>query len=258
MRGGWNRLLLLVGASLVVTSVPAAAQQSSDQVGSSGWAFIVAPYFLAPYMDGQLGIGILPPATITASPGDIFDKLQFGAMLYVEARKGAWGAFVDGLYMDLEQAAQRENVAATASAQQGAVQVSAFRRIAPSIDVLVGARVNVLDAGLLLPAVDTTGGQSATRAQSATWVDPLIGVRLRAPLPPPWQLGIMADIGGFSVGSKLAYQIYPMAGVRVSRLFSIHVAYRILDMDYETGTGSDAFRYDMSTYGPEIGLGFHF
>jgi hypothetical protein len=89
-------------------------------------------------------------------------------------------------------------------------------------------------------------------------VDPLVGVRLRAPLPAPWQLGIVADIGGFSVGSKLAYQIYPIAGVRLSRLLSAHVAYRILDMDYETGTGTDRFTYDASTYGPEIGVGLHF
>ena len=68
----------------------------------------------------------------------------------------------------------------------------------------------------------------------------------------------MADIGGFSVGSTLAYQIYPMAGVRVSRLLSIHVAYRYLYMDYQTGSGREAFVYDMSIYGPEIGLAFHF
>jgi hypothetical protein len=68
----------------------------------------------------------------------------------------------------------------------------------------------------------------------------------------------MADIGGFSVGSKLAWQIYPVAGVRVSKLLSIHLAYRWLDMEYETGSGSDAFVYDVRTFGPEIGLAFHF
>jgi hypothetical protein len=249
MKGWWGRVVALTGALLAGSATLTAAQDSSA-AGSSGWAFTVAPYFLAPYMDGQLGIGNLS-ATVAASPGDIFDKLQFGAMLYLEARQGPWGAFVDGLYMDLEQAAQRENVAATASARQGAVQVSAFRSIAPTIDVLAGARLNVLDAGLMLP-------QDILLAQSETWVDPLVGVRLWAPLPAPWRLGIMADIGGFSVGSKLAYQIYPMAGVRVSQLLSIHLAYRILDMDYESGTGTDAFLYDMSTYGPEVGLAFHF
>jgi hypothetical protein len=251
VRAAWRGIVVLVGGVMVGAAAPAAAQESATATGAPGWEFTVAPYFLAPYMDGQLGIGNLP-VTVNASPGDIFDKLQFGAMLYLELRKGPWGGFVDGLYMNLEQEARRENVAATASAKQGAVQISAFRTITPTIDVVVGARVNVLDGGITLPAPDES------LVQSKTWVDPLVGVRLRAPLPAPWQVGITADIGGFSVGSKLAYQIYPMAGVRLSRLFSIHVAYRILDMDYETGEGADAFSYDMSTYGPEIGIGFHF
>jgi hypothetical protein len=252
MRAACSGMVALASALVLGSAAPAVAQESATATGSPGWEFTVAPYFLAPYMSGQLGIGNLPPVTVDASPGDIFDKLQFGAMLYLEARKGPWGAFADGLYMNLEQEAQRENVAATASAKQGAVEVSAFRRLLPTVDVLVGARVNVLDAGLVLP------GPDITRSGSKTWVDPLVGVRLRAPLPAPWQVGIMVDVGGFSVGSKLAYQIYPTAGVRVSRLFSIHVAYRILDMDYETGEGTDAFTYDMSIYGPEIGIGFHF
>jgi hypothetical protein len=240
---------LLVGFLLAGFTGPIAAQESSA-ADTSHWEFTVAPYFLAPYMDGVLGVRNLS-LPVDATPGDIFDKLQFGAMLYLEMRKGPWGAFVDGLYMNLEQAAQG-SAGATASARQSAVEVSASRRISPALDLLVGARVNVLDAAQTLPTPDTT------RAQSQTWVDPLIGVRLRAPLPAPWQLGIMADIGGFSVGSQLAYQIYPVAGVRISRLLSIHVAYRFLDMDYESGTGADAFTYDVSTYGPEIGLAFHF
>ena len=68
----------------------------------------------------------------------------------------------------------------------------------------------------------------------------------------------MADIGGFGVGSKLAWQIYPVAGVRLSRLVSVHLAYRVLDMDYGTGSGTDTFAYNMRTFGPEIGLAFHF
>jgi hypothetical protein len=230
----------------------AVAQDSSGVAGPSGWGFTVAPYFLAPYMEGQLDLGSGPPATVTASPGDIFDKLQFGAMLYLEARRGPWGALVDGLYMDLEQAAQRGSVTATASATQAAVEISAFRTLLPTLDLKVGARVNVLDGGLALPSLDSSF------AQSKTWVDPLVGVRLSAPLPAPWRIGIMADVGGFSVGSKLAYQIYPVAGLRVSRLLSIHLAYRILNMDYESDDETDPFVYDMSTYGPEIGLAFHF
>ena len=244
----WFCILVLAGVILPASAIPAAAQTPST-ASATRWEFTVAPYFLAPYMSGELGVRNLS-VPVDASPGDIFDKLQFGAMLYLEARKGPWGAFVDGLYMDLEQTAQ--NVGATASATQGAVEVSVFRRVTPALDVLVGARVNSLDGGITFPTPATSV------SQSSTWVDPVVGIRLRAPVPAPWQLGIMADIGGFGVGSKLAWQIYPVAGVRLSRLVSVHLAYRVLDMDYGTGSGTDTFAYNMRTFGPEIGLAFHF
>jgi len=248
---GMSRYMAMVctGVFALSWAGPVAAQEPAPDAPPPRWEFVVAPYFLAPYMDGTLGVGSLS-ATVDASPGDIFDKLQFGFMLYAEARRGPWGAFVDGLYMELEQGAQ--NTGATASANQGAVQISGFRRLTPALDLLAGARVNVLDAGITLP----TPGTSAS--QSSTWVDPLVGLRVRAPVPAPWQLGIMADIGGFGVGSKLAWQIYPMAGLRVSRLLSVHAAYRMLDMDYETGNGTTTFAYDVRIFGPEIGLAFHF
>jgi hypothetical protein len=73
-----------------------------------------------------------------------------------------------------------------------------------------------------------------------------------------WRLRISGNIGGFGIGSDLAWQVYPFVGYRFSRLFELSAAYRWLGMDYETGSGTDMFRYDMVTFGPEIGFVFHF
>jgi hypothetical protein len=175
---GMSRTATLVCAGVLALgrTGPVAAQEPAPAAPPARWEFVVAPYFLAPYMDGTLGIGSLS-ATVDASPGDIFDKLQFGFMLYAEARKGPWGAFVDGLYMELEQGAQ--NAGATASANQGALQISAVRRVTPALDVLAGTRVNALDGGIAFP----TPGSSASLTK--TWVDPLVGLRVRAPVPAP-------------------------------------------------------------------------
>ena len=242
------RSCMTLAAALAVSPVALAAQATAGEAGRL--EVIVAPYFLAPYMNGTLGINGLT-ATVSADPGDIFDKLQFGAMLVVEVRKGAWGGTVDGLYMNLEQDAERENVAATASGKQGAVDVSVFRTLLPTVDVLLGARVNVLEGGLVIPATATDV------SQSQTWVDPIVGVRLWAPTGAGrWRLGIRADVGGFGIGSDFAYQIYPIVGFRVSSLLSLHAAYRILDMKYESGDAD--FVYDMTTFGPQLGLALHF
>jgi len=131
------------------------------------------------------------------------------------------------------------------------VDVSVFRTLLPTVDILLGARVNVLEGGLVIPATATDV------SQSQTWVDPIVGLRLWAPTGASrWRLGIRADVGGFGIGSDLAYQIYPIVGFRASNLLSFHAAYRILDMKYESGDAD--FVYDMTTFGPQLGLALHF
>ena len=67
------------------------------------WHFLAEPYLMFPYMDGETGIGnhlILP---VEASPGDIFSKLQMGAMLYIEAETDRWAITSDLVYISLNQ-----------------------------------------------------------------------------------------------------------------------------------------------------------
>ena len=79
---------------------PISAQTS---VPDKKWNFLTDVYLMFPYMDGETGIGeslILP---VDANPGDIFSKLQMGAMLYVEAKTDRWAISSDLVYMNLKQ-----------------------------------------------------------------------------------------------------------------------------------------------------------
>lgn len=69
-------------------------------------------------------------------------------------------------------------------------------------------------------------------------------------------LSLRGDIGGFGVGSDLAWQVHGKAGYRFSELFGLDLAYRVISMDYEKG--DPGFVYDMRIFGPELGLVFHF
>jgi hypothetical protein len=91
-----------------------------------------------------------------------------------------------------------------------------------------------------------------------SWFDPLIVARFTAPLESKWKLGIRGDVGGFGVGSDFTWQVFPFVGYRFSNLFEISGGYRALGMDYNTGSGDDYFLYDMVTFGPQLGLVFHF
>ncbi len=244
-------VLLIVCAILSLGHPMSSHAQGSGDVDEPGrWRFAVAPYFLFPYMDGSVtvrGIGL----DVKADPGDIFDKLQFGAMLYLEANNGTWGFSLDGIYMDLEQTGQRLELF-TARMKQGAVELAGYRRVAEWAEVLLGGRLNILSGSLKgeLGIIDVKDDK--------VWFDPFVGARLQVPNTRKWRLALRGDIGGFGIGSDFAWQIYPLVGYRFSRLFEAAVAYRWIDMDYKTGTGTDEFRYNMNTFGPQIGLLFHF
>lgn len=234
--------------------MPAAAQTAD--VGDE-WQFTMAPYLLFPHMNGSSTVGGFT-ADVDASPGDVFDKLHLGAMLYLEMANQAWRLALDVIYMDLRQTGmtpvtERE---AQVDLKQAAFDLAGFRRVAPWAEFGLGARLNVLDMGLVIDPGEVLPG--AEVGANKTWLDPLIGTILTVPLEGRWRVGMRGDIGGFGIGSKFAWQVHPKVGYQFSSLFELGLAYRAMGMDYETGSGETLFVYDMVIFGPEVVLTFHF
>jgi hypothetical protein len=217
------------------------------------------PYLVVPHMSGETGIGQVPPVTVSVSPSDIFSHLQFGAMLFLQARKGPWAVGLDGLYMDLKQdiLPDATRASGTVEMQQGAVELLVLREVVRGIEVGLGGRLNVIGASL---DAQLNVGNTPQRAKSGStvWFDPLVATRLTVPGTGKWHLAVEGDLGGFGVGSKFAWQVWPVVGYRFTNLFELAVGYRALGMDYTTGSGTTTFKYDMRIYGPVVGLAFHF
>ena len=95
-------------------------------------------------------------------------------------------------------------------------------------------------------------------SESRTWFDPLVVARLTAPLDNAWRLGLKGDVGGFGMGSDITWSAFASVGYRFGDLFELTGGYRMLGMEYEDGSGEDLFAYDMTIYGPQIGVAFHF
>ncbi len=241
-----------VVTAVVLTIVTTIGAPASAAAQDGGWEFVVAPYFLFPYMDGSVSVRGFDQE-IDASPGDIFDKLTFGGMLYLEAQSPVWAIGLDGIYMNLGQ--DLPLAEGEVDFKQGVVQLSGFRRVAPWAEVLIGGRLNVLGGSLyrLGAVIDTIDV-----GKSEVWFDPFVGARLQVPGTGKLRLGVRGDVGGFGIGSTFAWHIYPVIGYRIARWFEMAAAYRWLSMDYETGTEAERFAYDVTTFGPEIGLLFHF
>lgn len=233
-------------------NTPSATAPAAASAETERWSCLIAPYFLAPNMSGTTGLGGIT-STVDTSPSDVFSHLQFGAMVFTQAQKGPWAVALDVLYMNLGEDGTTALGASEVDMKQLGVSLGIYRRVVPKLEIMAGAQLNSLSAGL-----KTSGPLAIDRSNDLTWVDPLVGGRVKVLETPKWGLSVTGNIGGFGVGSDFTWQVYPLVAYRASKSIEIGAAYRAMSIDYETGSGSTEFKYDLVTFGPEVGIGFHF
>jgi len=108
-------------------------------------------------------------------------------------------------------------------------------------------------------ASDAPAGVELVNKDQA-WFDPFLGARFTIPNTGKWTFMFRGDVGGFGVGSQFAWQVRPTIAYSVSKHWTFGVAYWALGMDYVSGERGDRdyFKYDVTTFGPEIGVGYTF
>jgi hypothetical protein len=245
---------IMLGATAAISALAWVGPAQAQEADQDRWGLTVAPYFVFPNMSGETGIGDVA-VDVDADPGDIFDKLQFGFMMFLEMSNQDWAVGLDALYMDLGQDGLTPVLGREAEAdmKQLAIQTNILRRVATWAEVGIGVRLNSLDAGLMVaPGEVVLPGRD--ESMNETWLDPVIAARFTIPMESRWRLGIQGDIGGFGIGSDFAWQVLPFVGYRFSRVFEVAAGYRAIGMKYETGEDSDYFLYDIVTFGPQLGI----
>ena len=243
--------------TLALISAPAAAQSGSG----NEWEFRLAPYLFATGMKGDVGFSdALPPVNVEASFSDIVDNLDFGFMLFGEARKGRWGIWGDAMYVDLGVETETPfpivliysgiDIDITLKTFAAGGSYSFLDGETGSLDVVAGARYWSVDQDLTFIGFNENV-QDRTVSAGESWTDPVIGLRGRASLSDKWQLNGHAVSG---VGGKSDSSLDVMANIAYSfsDLFSVGLGYRYLDVDYE----DDDFLFDVRFQGPVIGAAF--
>jgi len=233
---------------------------AQTEVPDNKWGFFIEPYLLFPNMSGFIGIGNLPEAEVDANPGDIFSKLHFGGMLYLEAHNDDWAITSDLLYMNLNQDVTPGILISSGNldAKQLAWEFAGLYRIVPFLEAGIGGRLNNIQAGLDINRIEIGGETTPISASiSETWLDPIILIRVTGDIKNKWLFQFRGDVGGFGIGSYYSYQAQGFFGYRFTRWFQLTAGYRILGMNYDKGTDENRFRYDMNIFGPTLNLGFY-
>ena len=263
-----------------VAKLPAAKLGAkADPVAADKWIFTVAPYAWALGITGDVGAGGRK-ANVDASFIDILkdsDSL-IGLQGHIEAQHGRWGVFFDGIYTDLGADYKDQRGSASlkvdVDTQLSFVEAGAFYRIIDnhqawkpseeygggrfSADLLAGARYTHL--GLDVNAKLDTDRRNFKRdfETDKDWVDPFVGGRVEVQLTDRIDFSLRGDIGGFSVGSKLAWNTQALFGFHYT-VFGVAAetwaGYRALGQDYEDHSGRN-FTWDVIMHGPVIGTAF--
>lgn len=236
---------------------PAPAASTAPGASHDEWEISLAPYFWGAGLSGKTAQFNLPAIDIDADFNDIFNNLDFAAMLIGEARKGRYSVFGDLMYTKIgsNNATPRGILASNVD-----MQTTTFAG-------LLGAGYNVLEtstarldvvAGLRVWSVDTDikfkGGllDGAKRSDGATWVDGLVGVRANYAFSPKFYA-----MGWGLVGAGQADADWDVAigvGYHISKHFSATIGYRATGVDYK----KDGFEFDVVQQGPMAGLVIRF
>jgi len=262
MKTNFNyNLFPVLAVILAAFSLTTAFAQETKPTTKNEWSYFVEPYLLFPNMSGKVGLANLPEVTVDADTNQIFGNLKMGAMLYSEASNGVWAIGSDILYMSLAQGIKpgTDYASGEVSAKQFGWEVSGFYRVNPWLELGAGGLLNSINSGIDAQRTAIVGGtKSVDKTLSKTWFDPMLITRIKSKVGEKFIYQFRGEIGGFGVGSDLAWQMQAVAGYQFSELFSITGGYRIISLDYETGSGQNYFLYNIDTAGPTVKFGFQF
>jgi hypothetical protein len=232
----------------------------STSFAADKWEFAIVPYALFPFIKGDTTTGVAEDTDIDIGPDDIFDTLELGGMIYLEAfHENGFGASLGYAFMDLsdEGSGPAGFTSAEVDIYQGIFEGYLYYRTETAkgpLDVFGGIRHWDLDVDL-----DYKGPITSESFDSGDdWVDPIVGVRWMPQISDDWSLSLRGDIGGFGVGSNFTWNLQGSAIWDFADAMSLVLQYRALSVDYCDGTQgtSSRFCYDTITHGPAIGIAF--
>ncbi len=263
------------------------------------WRFAVAIYGWATNLSGS-ATARGNTVDINASVIDLIQKSDSLAAFdgYVEANKGRFGLYGDLVWAKLgipaSAAVYRNPIAGVKLSLQANAAVTTSLTIVEAgglyelvkwqggeqsytaIDALVGGRFWNMSTQVNLDLTGAIGFSDPRLAQfdrsktigiadsgTLSWVDPLVGLRLRHQFSPSQQFALRGDIGGFGIpgSSLLTWQlsgIYSYTWQFTGYSLSAGAGYRALSTNINFDNGPNSSNLNLVIHGPLIGAAVKF
>jgi hypothetical protein len=252
---------IFISALLAILLVLGASCAFAGETQKEGnWDFNLEPLYLWMVdMEGDLGIGPVD-SEVNVPFSDIFDNLETVFTVHFEAtHRSNWGLFFDYSYLDIGGSGPGPLGLGTINIDMTStiVEVGGLYRIENgphNFDMLGGVRYTKLEPDLTITPPAPAPGQKF--GLSEDWYDPIVGVRYIYDFGNKWMFSARGDIGGFGVGCDFTWNVVALVHFQPWKNVGFIAGYRALDQDYEDGSGSSRFAYDMRLAGPLLGLKF--
>jgi hypothetical protein len=254
---------------LASTAYAQYASRGRPSIAAAPWEFALSPYLWLPALEGDLAIEDLSAPDVDTGLEDTGSTplgLKFGLPVRVEVRKGDLVLTLDSIYVnlgsdDLELLGVKTdidleglNLEFGGGYRLGMWPLSRGFTSALSFEVLAGGRYMYIDGSIEVEVL----GQQLQVDKSIDWLEPFIGGQVALLLLKRWTLSIRGDVGGFGVGSYLTWNLVGTVSWRVTRLLSLVVGYRAMNIDFSAGSAAEQFKLNMLLHGPGLGVTFHF
>jgi hypothetical protein len=258
-----------------------------------GWTFSFTPYVWATSLTGSTTVKGRT-TEVDANFFQILDHTQFPKGLFQlaafgEARYGRFALLTDLAYMKLGLGASLNRgrgtdeiggsigVSAGLTVQMVIAELAAAYEVArwngltsptssTAFDLYAGGRVWWQHADVQVSAsgsvdiFDLTFSRAGVLSAKGdvSWVDPVVGGRVRHQFAPGWNLAVSGDVGGFGAGSKFSWQALATLDHEFCRskdaVWSWMIGYKALFVDYSKGSGLTHYEFDNTLYGPVFGV----
>jgi hypothetical protein len=225
-------------------------------IAQADWSYSAVVYLWGAGMDGETGTTGATERLVEVdqSFGDILSNLELGFMGGLLARSETWSVSADFIYMGLGSSVTGPlGNPIDVDVDQTVFGGDVGYAVSETADLLVGARIVALQTKL-----DFAAPVNLEVEAERTWVDPFVGIRFHPWINENWSALIRFDIGGFDIGSDIAWHLNANVVWHVTERSSFAFGYRVMDTKYDDEEGDTTFIYDMTNHGPIGGFIYEF
>jgi opacity protein-like surface antigen len=238
---------------------------ATSSVNAEDWSNTLTPYLWGSSVYGTMAIGTERGPLgggVDLSSGDVFSHLKIGGMLDYRGQNDHWAVIADAMYAHLTASGSKPIGQFALNVEGGekltVIETDVGYRVTPQLLAFAGIRYTNVSMDITANATGPVNSPTGSAERSQNWVDPVVGLSADFPLAERWSVRLRGDVGGFGVGAKFAWQGLGVVSWQATKLIQVVGGYRYLREEYESGSGTDYFRYDIAMSGPALGVSFTF